>query len=297
MFGLLFRMLFGPDVGQDLLSICDPPDDMYLFDDEECKIHYLYGEEFFGTLRESMFTTFRFMVGDFSTRGGKSLIIYLSEGYGMQFDLAFMSFMVLMLFGVFNIITAIFVDSTIAGLKHNDVKRKHMKMYERKYVKQKLRVLLERVQEVFQNTQTLACRRQARRGEVSEVNMMRVEFAEEDFVTIMEDAVVKVLLADLDIELHNPANLFETFDFNGDGTINLVEIVKGLMKLRGEPQKNDVIAAWVALRSLHEKVDQLQLLHIDMSSRLVANMSGQVGEDSSSPRARASIAKAMPASA
>lgn len=61
--------------------------------------------------------------GDYSTRGGKSMIIAMSAGYGIVFELVFVSFMIIVIFGLFNIITAIFVDSTTAGLKHNDVKR------------------------------------------------------------------------------------------------------------------------------------------------------------------------------
>ena len=30
---------------------------------EDCKLHYLLGEEYFGTLTESMFTVFRCMIG------------------------------------------------------------------------------------------------------------------------------------------------------------------------------------------------------------------------------------------
>merc|ERR1711972_624883 len=102
-------------------------------DDPVCKVSYLYGEEFFGTVRLAMFTTFRFMLGDYSTRGGKSIVVAFSQDYGWKFELVFVAWMIIVIFGLFNIITAIFVDTTVAGLKHNDVKRKYAQQYERMY--------------------------------------------------------------------------------------------------------------------------------------------------------------------
>merc|ERR1719210_1649114 len=74
----------------------------------------------------------------------------------------------------------------------------------------------------------------------------------------MEDSVVITILGDLDVNMYNPTSMFDTFDPQGNGFITATELIQAVMKLRGEPQKNDFIAAWVALRSLHEKFDLLQ---------------------------------------
>merc|ERR1712176_953603 len=101
----------------------------------------MYGEEFCGTLTLSMFTAFRFMLGDFSTRKGSSLVVAFSEGYGWRFQAVFVTWMVIVNYGFHNIISALFVDATISGLRHNDSKRKLVRQYERAFVEVKLKEL------------------------------------------------------------------------------------------------------------------------------------------------------------
>lgn len=258
-FGLLLRYVLGPAADQNYLGLCGPAD---MFDeapvDPNCPVHFIYGEEFFGSLSSSMFTTFRFMIGDFSTRGGKSLAVIFSQGYGTSFNVVYCMGMIGVMFGLFNIITAIFVDSTIAGLKHNDVKRKYAKQYEKHYVQAKLRQLMYRVSEVVAARRGDAEPRKTRYSTISRhVEDRMVELTEDDFIEVMEDPMVKVLLQDLDVEMYNPPGMFDTFDPHGNKIVTLSEMVQVIMKLRGAPQKNDMIASWVAIRALHNKVDDL----------------------------------------
>jgi len=260
MIGLTFRFMFGPSRGQDLLSQCGYPDDMVDFDDPLCKISYMYGEEFFRSVPQAMFTTFRFMLGDYGTRGGKSLVVALAQDYGVKFQLLFVTWMIISIFGLFNIITAIFVDTTVAGLKHNDVKRKYIRQYERMYVAGKLTELLERARTMaLAQRSTLNHHRSLSSTGKNDGSCTRqVEMNEDTFVMIMEDPAVKQLLSDLDIDMFNPAGMFFTFDGEGNGSLSLQELAKGIMKLRGDLQKCDLIASWVASRSLHDKFDALK---------------------------------------
>merc|ERR1712226_1292871 len=149
--GVLFRIMLGPYEGQHLThpDACGDPDEFPDKDDPVCKLHYMYGEEFFGSVGRAMFTSFRFMIGDFSTANGKSLCVILSQGYGGAFNVSFVVMMVLIIFGLFNVITAIFVDSTTSGLKHNDAKRKQSNQYEKKFVRTKLHRLVEAITELL----------------------------------------------------------------------------------------------------------------------------------------------------
>merc|ERR1712048_216427 len=53
--------------------------------------------------------------------------------------------MVAVILGVFNIITAIFVEATLSGLKHNDEKKKYNRLYEAHFVQSRLVDLVSRV--------------------------------------------------------------------------------------------------------------------------------------------------------
>jgi len=264
-FGLVFRMSFGPYQGQRLLDLCGSPDGFDSIvndvDGTRCALHLLYGEEFFGTVSKSMFTAFRFMLGDYSTRSGKSMIVAFSQGYGMRFDFAFVCWMIIVIFGYFNIITAIFVESTTAGLKHNDFKRKYAQQYERKYVMGKLKALMNRISHLHAERGHAYDRRSCMLGDTGSTqasDVSKVVIEEIEFVDIMEDDIVKELMVELDVSIFNPSGLFDTLDPEGTGFVTLPSMVQSIMKLRGEPQKNDIIASWVSLRALHSKFDTMQ---------------------------------------
>jgi len=250
----------------DMISECGPPDDLIDVNDPKCKIHYMYGEEFFGTLEKAMFTSFRFMIGDYSTRNGKSIIVAFSAGFGLGFDVIFVSWMIVVLFGLFNIITAIFVDSTISGLKHNDIKRKYARQYENRYVQNKLRVLVDRVETLY-TRHFVNKGRQLRSARTSLLAVTgaggQVAMSEDAFQFIMGDGQIRELLADLDISIYDPRSLFDTFDPDGNGVVTCPELVQAVMKLRGEPQKNDIVASWISLKSLHDKFDEMQMMMLE----------------------------------
>jgi len=255
--GFAFRLMFGPLPGQDLISICGNPDDMVPFNDQECPVSWMYGEEFFGTVSKSMFTSFRFMLGDYSTRGGKSIVVAFSQDYGMKFDVIFVAWMIIVIFGLFNIVTAIFVDTTVAGLKHNDVKKKYVQQHENRYVRSKLKAILERIQLLTQAHRDLTV--ETGNSCYSSQDCDVFDLIEEEFVEVMKDDKIQALMQDLDIEVFNLAGVFYTFDGNVSGRVTLRDLAEGVMKLRGAPQKSDLMGCLVSTRSLHEKFDQLKL--------------------------------------
>jgi len=308
--GLLFRITLGPGPDQDLLAECGWPDDYPDIGDDRCKVHWMYGEEFFPSVKTAMFTTFRFMIGDYSSRSGKSLAVAFSQGYGDFFHLVFCVGMITVQFGLFNIITAIFVDSTISGLKTNDTKRKYARQYESKFVKEKLKDLLERVgylalTQKFENlkvrstpsrrsralrllesfglqteesmqraSQQSRVLNQAQMQRLSRCDIEELELNEELFLQVLEDDVVKLLMQDLDVDIFNPTDLFGTFDPDESGTVTVPEMVQAVMKLRGEPVKNDVIATVVSIKSLHEKFDGLKSMVMEIIKAVDSEGSG-----------------------
>eukprot|EP00435_Cladocopium_sp_Y103_P070688 s502_g35.t2 len=78
-----------------------------------CKLHYMYGVEFCGSVFGCMFSIFRCMISECTSKGGRSLTMIFSDGFGIQFDVFYAAAMVVVLFGLFNIITAIFVEATL----------------------------------------------------------------------------------------------------------------------------------------------------------------------------------------
>merc|ERR1712079_310349 len=146
--------------------------------------------------------------------------------------------MIIVIFGLFNIITAVFVESTISGLKHNDLKKK----YAHTFVKHRLRRLVSRLHRV-------SCVEDSAAG-------MTTSFDQDEFRLILQDEEIKELLHELDIEVFDQRGLFDILDANGSGQITLPQFINGVLNVRGDPRKNDVIACWSSILSLHQKLDQ-----------------------------------------
>jgi len=223
-----------------------------------CKLHYLYGEEYFGTVGKSMFTVFRCMIGDCTTRTGRALAAELSSGFGARFDLAYSLGMVAAIFGLFNVITALFVESTLSALKYNELQRKKARQYETHWVQQKLEILIERIALLQRGTR-------ARNWAAS------LALSEDDLREVLEDKVVRDVLHDIDVNVDMDSSVYEMFEWDASGKVGLSEFVTTIMKLRGDLQKTDMVATWVALRSLSDRFQDFQLVLLANQRQMMTN--------------------------
>lgn len=300
MSGMGLRIILGPGKDQDLIKLCGRGDDFDPKDpaDPSCTLALLFGEEFFPSVKTSMFTSFRFMIGDYSSQGGIDLSVVFSHAYGDRYHVAFVSGMIAVMFGLFNIITAIFVDTVVTGLKHNDVKRKYARQYERKYVQTKLVELLGVVADCVENKRSEVGRGSSMvgNGRKSVMDVFKkpaeayvslenraldeLTLSEDDFMEVMDDPHVQSVLVDLDCCIPDPSAVFDTFDPDDSGEVSAVELVQAVLKLRGEPAKNDMVAAWVALRQLHEKLDSVQMMLVEARGRENGGRGSEAGEHS-----------------
>lgn len=259
---ILLRQVVGPSLGQTLRTTCgegdavehDSYEEMY---DGDCKLHYIYGEEFFGTVVGSMVTVFRCMIGDCTSGSGKSLVVHFSHGYGYLFDIVYCSGMIVILFGLFNVITAIFVEATMAGLKDNAMQKKYSRLYEADFVRKKISELIRKIV-MIRGVSTI----------MDDKADLPLSYGDmvltmDDFLDILDDSTVSEILCELDIgdnlEHADRKQLFDLFDSDGDGSITLLEMIDTLMKLRGSAQKRDMVAAWVGLQNLRDSFQSLEL--------------------------------------
>eukprot|EP00811_Abedinium_folium_P000252 NODE_1022_length_2647_cov_11.688889.p1 GENE.NODE_1022_length_2647_cov_11.688889~~NODE_1022_length_2647_cov_11.688889.p1 ORF type:complete len:749 (-),score=188.80 NODE_1022_length_2647_cov_11.688889:244-2490(-) len=243
--GMGFRQLLGPEAdGPDLYELCGDADLIGVEASPCDEVHRIFGAEYFATVPQSMFTVFRcMMIGDCSSKRGQSLAMWLSSGYGWKFYLPYAASQIVIIFAVFNVITALFLEATMSGLKYNDMQRNFEHKYECRYVKRKLEALVHRVRLI--------------RGERAESPMR-----EHDFNEVVKDPYVVDLLEQLDVSLNARMQLFDVFDADGDGSVTVGEFMDTLLRIRGEPQKSDVVATWVTMRDLRTKFEDFQRMAI-----------------------------------
>ncbi|CAK8993359.1 unnamed protein product [Durusdinium trenchii] len=236
-----------------------------------CKLHYMYGHEFCGSVFGCMFSIFRCMISECTTKGGRSLTMIFSDGIGVEFDLFYSCSMVVVIFGLFNIITAIFVEATLNGLRENELQRRYAKAYESSYMTEQLAKLVMTV-----STQVEKLRS---RTAVPLLSALRnsnaladgeIYLSEEEFNQLVRHPDVRVILNDLDVSVEPRSGIFEAFNTEEDGTVSLSELVhgpflailerpltldtfllilfrSGLMRLRGELHKVDMVIAQMSL--------------------------------------------------
>jgi len=270
---LIFRQVVGPPEETRFMDKCGSADSIVDPSDPDCEVKALYGEEFFGSVPDSMFTLFRCMIGDCSTKGGQALVAHFSDAYGLRFQLVYSVGMITVIFGLFNIITALFVEATLTGLKTTNVHAKYRSKYGGRYVQKKLKALVDRITLVVDAVEGLSTEGQVlRQGSSSEsmTNAQDIAMSEAVFLRVMQDSIVSGLFDDLDVSYFNREGLFDIFDHDGNGMVTVTELVDTLLHLRGEPQKSDAVASFMTLRKLRDSFQNSMCILLDNQKRIMA---------------------------
>ncbi|CAE7783342.1 unnamed protein product [Symbiodinium sp. CCMP2456] len=258
-----------------------------------CKLHHMYGEEYCASVIGCMFSIFRCIVGECTTKGGRSLTMIFSDGFGVQFDIFYAGSMVIVLMGLFNIITAIFVEATLNGLKENESHRRYAKAYESSYMTEQLAklvmVLSSQVQKMRNRNSSLpgllgdgmfpgsrmAFSRRENTGVDSDspnANLHAEEtyLSEEEFNQLIRMPEVRMLLNELDVSVEPRPGVFEAFNTEEDGTVSISELVSGLMRLRGDLHKIDLVIAQMGLENMQKQIMEVKTTNFQIAKKIGA---------------------------
>jgi hypothetical protein len=301
---LAMRQVVGPvTVGYSpdelVLDRCGPGDQIRLnfmnvsgySNDDVCPIHKLLGEEFFHNVAISMFTVFRCLIGDCSTTQGQSLVVHLAKGYGWRFYVVYFVGMTTVIFGVFNIITAMIIDGTFKGLGSYHEKERRARLYEDSNVRNSIHALVRRMYEILGHELPTSgplpsshsihpmswLHKTEDSGMDDGIFEETVTMTETDYMTVMRDPTVRNLLEMLDVDPVGIELLFDMVDTDGNGQISVPEMVETFIKMRGELNKADIMANWFTLRSLHERFTKFQLVLLANQQSMMDNQSRLLG--------------------
>jgi len=167
--------------------------------------------------------------------------------------------MVAVTFGLFNIITATFVQATMDGLTLNHVQSKYAQLYESRHMHRKLDALVSRIECIWnQEVKHDPNLRRVRGSSMAGLRGADVFLTEEFFCKVFEDQTVQALLDDLDIKIDHRLTTFQEFDISKHGRVSLMELIQRLMKMRGEPQKSDQVVARAMLEEIRSQFHEFQ---------------------------------------
>jgi hypothetical protein len=296
--GAALRSVVGPKPGDELLTDkCGfngdnafGPDNTDVIEEfPECANRAkLYADEYCPTVAKCSFTVFRCMIGDCSSKGGQSLPGHLSAGYKERFEFVYVLGMIVLIFGLFNIITAVFVESTMKGLAAEDRQVKRQEKYQVKHVKRALQHLVQRIANIseiykasndqdeeniqmstgvrlfkrLQNSMFSSSRSPSHENQPS-TDLSKLTLSEGAFNEVLKDDVVQCILCELDIDLGTDnAGVFHLFKTDSEGQLPLPEMLVTMMKVRGDTSKADFIGPSVLIKTLteamHGDIQELQ---------------------------------------
>ncbi|CAK9100045.1 unnamed protein product [Durusdinium trenchii] len=231
-------------------------------------------DKYFKNIPASMFTAFRCFTGECVNREGQPIHEMLAEAFQLPFIIGYVACYMLVTMGIFNVILAVYVDITMKAAKENDAVTAEQYARESIRIARTTRELLkkfslahhvyhvndgeEREEEDWEDST------KAKLAKMKTTNVFaedgghdKIAITKELFLLVVQDPSVQALMDELDLP-PDRANLFEIIDADGSGTLQITELLHGLLKIRGEINKSDAVASLLATRAVQNQVQEFE---------------------------------------
>jgi len=223
-------------------------------------------KEQFETVPISMFTIFRCSFGDCSTKNGTPFLEHMRKE-NVYWTLAFSAFIFFMVIGLFNVISAIFVESTMAAAADIAWKKNQKKLDDEVRWSTCIMIFLRALLELtpmdapefsWEDTPDMQSK-----------TLQERNFSRKDVDAALKKEEVQRALSRLDIDPQDYRYLSDILDPSNRGEISTLELVDGLKRMRGKPHRGDIVAVDLMVRSIQEKVtDMMRWLEEGLQSKL-----------------------------
>jgi len=242
----------------------------------------------FMSVPRSMFTVFRCYTGECIATNGMPIAAVLMEEYGAGFGILYLLTYMMVTLGLFNVILAVYVDITLKAARQHDVINKLQHDHESIRVAHTTRQLLKMfvaAEQAFNSVSDsdrhcVDLRYVFKTANEANVTLDdQIEISKQLFLLIIQDLSVQHLMDDLDIP-PDRAGLFDVIDAGGKGTLHVTALVQGLLKVRGDVKKSDVVASHLALKEVLSNLNQMR----EEAAAFRLRMAAHIGEDSVAPR-------------
>eukprot|EP00812_Abedinium_dasypus_P010493 NODE_410_length_1590_cov_294.908795.p1 GENE.NODE_410_length_1590_cov_294.908795~~NODE_410_length_1590_cov_294.908795.p1 ORF type:complete len:461 (-),score=139.46 NODE_410_length_1590_cov_294.908795:128-1510(-) len=245
-----------------------------------------HGEEFvaemgklFSTLEMSLLTVFRCFIGSCDTSFGTPIVAMLTDVYGWPFSLGYCAATVVVEFGLFNLIMAIYLEKTLACARSGADTAKAVR-HEAFNIARDLRQLLTMVcaAQHAVNTHTGHRLDKGMLGKVvasaSDADFLNFDIVitREVFLVVQEHPLVNSIFDSLGVP-PDRKGLFEVLDADQSGALELRELVQGLLKVSGDAQQIDVLGGALGMRAVldlqkeqNEQIQSIRMMLDDLCS-------------------------------
>eukprot|EP00928_Gymnodinium_smaydae_P071056 TRINITY_DN54737_c0_g1_i1.p1 TRINITY_DN54737_c0_g1~~TRINITY_DN54737_c0_g1_i1.p1 ORF type:complete len:572 (-),score=54.81 TRINITY_DN54737_c0_g1_i1:235-1950(-) len=210
-------------------------------------------QEYFDSVPRSMFTIFRCSFGDCSAISGVPIFEHVHVHYGLAYSVLYCLFIFVVGIGIFNVISAMFIESTMKAATAHSIAQKKARMDDiGLWCTNMTMIILELIKASPEHEVPTGSLLNA----VDEI--VNIEIDRQTVSSVFFDNSVAVnCLSNLDIDPQDNARLSEVLDPDNGGTIAICDLVDGIWRLRGEPTRSDMVILDVMVRSLHMKIDKV----------------------------------------
>lgn len=220
-------------------------------------------EDFYMSVPRFMFMSCRCFFGDCSTQNGKPLVTLLSDAYGWPFMVIYVLSMIFVIFGLFNLIVAVYVEKTMEAAKMNSERDRDTRRKESMRVARITRRLLKKFCSAYRLSVEMGTSDTHERATIflreshdDDIHHSML-ISKEVFMLTIQDPEVQKLMDQLDIP-PDRASLFSTLDADCSGDLEIRELITGFLQVRGEARKSDVLACLLAVRATQKAVRDLR---------------------------------------
>eukprot|EP00928_Gymnodinium_smaydae_P064206 TRINITY_DN47606_c0_g1_i1.p1 TRINITY_DN47606_c0_g1~~TRINITY_DN47606_c0_g1_i1.p1 ORF type:complete len:647 (-),score=157.82 TRINITY_DN47606_c0_g1_i1:39-1979(-) len=230
---------------------------------------YLHDEmvqHHFSSLPRSMLMVFRCSVGDCSLNDGSPVILYLLN-YGWFYGAAYVISTMLMTFGIFNLIMATFVDNALSVARRNELRRMRLRLSDQR---RQARIVSNFIEKVW-----YVVHPDADPTHFDPHVAMHMKINADQFNELIDDPEVQGFLEELDVPEDDRRGLFDVLDADGGGMLEMEELLTGIVKLRGDPRRSDVVHVGLVLRSLQDEFRLFRSAALVMLEKLSRSGSGK----------------------
>jgi len=280
--GVLLRQTVGTEPAS---PVCDASEDSCSLSQDHMN---KYRPQLFGSVPHSMLTAFRCFTDGCSSVDGTPLMVHLLQVYGTWLVSIYVLCTVFVTFGLFNLIMAIFVESTREVARHDDRRSREARREADIRAAQQLQHLItlimaeERGKPVHKEGAVHHALSRALSWvptslELSSTSPETVATAAnvtltlQDFQSVLTRPNVESMLLDLDIHVGDAWQLFEVLDADSNGVLSVQELVKGFMMLRGgQAEKSDFVASVLASKAIHQSMKSLESMAHEVSQDIEA---------------------------
>mmetsp|Transcript_58202 Transcript_58202/g.138595 ORF Transcript_58202/g.138595 Transcript_58202/m.138595 type:complete len:913 (+) Transcript_58202:99-2837(+) len=253
-------------------------------------------DEIFSSVPNSMFTAFRCFVGDCTTTEGEPISLLMARAHGFWFICGYVASIMFVTFGIFNLIVAVYIEQTIDAAKRNEDASRRNRQRESLRIAFLTKKLLKKFcaahrvcEKLFMVDNQEDIRKILSDCAADDVEDKGMAISREMFLTVVQDPEVQRLMDDLDIP-PDRAHLFDILDADGSGVLEVTELIQGLLRVRGEAKKSDVVAAVLGVRAVQEMLRQLATSVLQQQESILVKLSpelwgarGSAGSSASSP--------------